>query len=136
MTICGEYARSILEASCGLRHLPCVRLSILGLTYQFTASLIDRERYDTYAAILSNEVSRLNIDIPQRNQLGQTNGYSTQIHHPDDRSIRPSDEMRFMLFRHWNLYDSMFHSGYVAGKMKLWRDRGRKNLQGLMAKMG
>lgn len=112
------------------------RLAILGLTYQFTANLIDRERYEGYASTLSNEVTRLNVDLPQRNHLGQTNGFSSHVHHPDDRSIRLSDELRFMLFRHWNLYDSMFHSGYVAGKMKLWRDRGRKNLQGLMAKMG
>jgi cell division control protein 45 len=50
--------------------------------------------------------------------------------------IRASEEFRFTLFRHWNLYDSMLHSGYVAGKLKLWRDRGRRNLLGLLAKMG
>jgi len=30
----------------------------------------------------------------------------------------------------------MFHSGYVAGKLRLWREKGRKNLVGLLAKMG
>lgn len=112
------------------------RLAILGLTYQFTANLIDRERYDTFASVLENEVTRLNIAPPPPSAaIASGNGFP-QIHHPDDRSIRVSDEFRFMLFRHWNLYDSLFHSGYVAGRMKLWRERGRKNLQGFLAKMG
>jgi cell division control protein 45 len=108
------------------------RLAILGLTYQFTANLIDRERYETYSSILTNEVLRLNIDPPSSSSSSTLNN----ANNPDDKSIRVSDEFRFMLFRHWNLYDSMYHSGYVAGKMKLYRERGRKNLQGLLAKMG
>jgi cell division control protein 45 len=122
-------SRKFLLSRFGLSY----RLAILGLTYQFTTNLIDRERYETFAAVLENEVTRLNI-APAQSQ--NSNGGFSTIHHPDDRSIRPSEEFRFLLFRHWNLYDSMFHSGYVAGKMKLWRDRGRKNLQGLLAKMG
>ena len=117
------------------------RMAILGLTYQFTANLIDREKYDSYASLLVNEVERLNIGVaaaaPARAPLNGLMLHSAAVpYNPDDRSIRQSDEFRFMLFRHWNLYDSMYHSGYVAGKMKLWRDRGRKNLQGLLAKMG
>jgi len=92
--------------------------------------MIDRERYDAYALVLSNEVARLNIN----HDLAQIGHHA--ISGPTDRSIRPSEELRFMLFRHWNLYDSIYHSGYVAGKLKLWRERGRKNLQGLLAKMG
>ena len=117
------------------------RLAILGLTYQFTTNLIDREKYDGYASLLSNEVSRLNFDVQQQPGMRQAfgalgNGSAVSTYNPDDRSIRQSEEFRFMLFRHWNLYDAMYHSGYVAGKMKLWRERGRKNLQGLLAKMG
>jgi cell division control protein 45 len=33
--------------------------------------------------------------------------------------------LRFCLFRHWNLYDAMFHSGYLGVKMKLWTMEGR-----------
>lgn len=55
---------------------------------------------------------------------------------PEDRSIKLSLELRLCLFRHWTLYDAMFHSGYVAGRMKLWKERGVKNLSGLLAKMG
>lgn len=104
----------------------------MGLTYQFTTNLIDRERYDAFVVSLSDEVARLNIN----HELVVQTGANLAVSGPADRSIRPSEELRFMLFRHWNLYDAMFHSGYVAGKLKLWRDRGRKNLQGLLAKMG
>lgn len=121
--------------SCILLILTLIsRLAILGLTYQFTANLIDRERYDSYVKVFANEVARLNINGQDLHQAGAS--ASTFITGPTDRSIRPSEELRFMLFRHWNLYDSMFHSGYVAGKLRLWREKGRKNLVGLLAKMG
>ena len=106
-------------------------LAILGLTYQFTAGLIDNERYERFSAVLADEVARLNVTGIEAPPDGATSGSS-----PTDRSIRPSTEFRFMLFRHWNLYDAMYHSSYVAGKLRLWRERGRKNLQGLLAKMG
>jgi cell division control protein 45 len=41
-----------------------------------------------------------------------------------------------MMFRHWNLYDAMYHSSYVASKLGIWKERGRKRLTGLLAKMG
>ena len=55
---------------------------------------------------------------------------------PDDLSVRATEELRFMLFRHWTLYDAMYHSSYVAGKLGIWKERGRKRLTGLLAKMG
>ncbi|KAF8078083.1 CDC45-like protein [Lyophyllum atratum] len=101
--------------------------AILGLTYQYTTSRISREFYDTYQSIYYDEVSRLNPPPP--------NGAHTSLN-PDDTSVRASDELRFMLFRHWTLYDAMYHSGYVASKLGIWKERGRKRLTGLLAKMG
>lgn len=108
------------------------RLAILGLTYQFTTNQIDRERYESYVAILADEVARLSSN-PESLQSSTDPSVSSG---PNDRSIRPSSELRFCLVRHWNLYDAMYHSGYVAGRLKLWKERGRKNLQGFLAKMG
>lgn len=55
---------------------------------------------------------------------------------PDDSTVRATEELRFTLFRHWTLYDAMYHSSYVANKLGIWRERGRKKLTGLLAKMG
>src|SRR5262249_28424899 len=101
-----------------------LRLAIMGLTYQYTTSRISRVTYDKYHSIYYDEVSRLN-PAPT----------STSIT-PDDLSVRATDELRFMLFRHWTLYHAMYHSSYVAGKLGIWKERGRQRLNGLLAKMG
>ncbi|KAF7353604.1 Cell division control protein 45 [Mycena venus] len=86
-------------------------LAILGLTFQYTTSRISR---DTPPA---GENAMISLN-------------------PDDLSVRATEELRFMLFRHWTLYDAMLHSSYVAGKLGIWKERGRKKLTGLLAKMG
>lgn len=106
-------------------------LTILGLTYQYLTSRISRDVYDHWHAIYSDEVARLNPPITQNG-----NGTNGMVGHPDDTSIRPSEELRFALFRHWNLYDAMYHSPYVASKLGIWKEKGRKRLHGLLAKMG
>ncbi|KAG6874268.1 hypothetical protein C0995_001493 [Termitomyces sp. Mi166 len=102
-------------------------LAIMGLTYQYITSRISREYYDTQQAIYDDEVSRLN-PLSLDGALTSLNS--------DDASVRASDELRFMLFRHWTLYDAMFHSSYVASKLGIWKERGRKRLTGLLAKIG
>jgi cell division control protein 45 len=102
----------------------------LGLTYQYHTSRISREEYETYHSIYYDEVSRLNPPLPN-------DGTGSLISlNPDDTSVRTTDELRFMLFRHWTLYDAMYHSSYVASKLGIWKERGRKRLTGLLAKMG
>ncbi|KAG6813312.1 hypothetical protein H0H92_012125 [Tricholoma furcatifolium] len=103
-------------------------LAILGLTYQYTTSRISRDYYDTQQSIYDDEVSRLN-PLP-------SDGGALASLKPDDISVRASDELRFMLFRHWTLYDAMLHSSYIASKLGIWKDRGRKRLTGLLAKIG
>ena len=36
---------------------------------------------------------------------------------------------QFMLYRHWNLYDSMWHSRYIATRLGIWKDHGKKYWQ-------
>jgi cell division control protein 45 len=104
----------------------------MGLTYQYTTARIPRTEYDKWHSIYYDEVARLNPDSNGGSgAVGEVNSS-----HPDDRSIRAVEELRFMMFRHWNLYDAMYHSSYVASKMGIWKERGRKRLTGLLAKMG
>lgn len=108
------------------------RFAILGLTYQYTTSRVSRESYEKFHAIYFDEVSRLNplpVDVTSNVDTITALG-------PDDLSIRSTEELRFTLLRHWTLYDAMFHSSYVAGKLGIWKERGRKRLTGLLAKMG
>ncbi|OCH85305.1 CDC45-like protein [Obba rivulosa] len=107
-------------------------LAILGLTFQYVTSRISREDYDKYHSIYHDEVARLNPLPP----ASGANDYDFKSQHPDDTSVYAVDELRFMMFRHWNLYDSIYHSSYVASKLGIWKERGRKRLTGLLAKMG
>ncbi|ESK92859.1 cell division control protein 45 [Moniliophthora roreri MCA 2997] len=104
-------------------------LAILGLTFQYTTSRISRDFYERYHSMYYDEVFRLNPPPPEGEK-------ALKSLNPDDESIRTTEELRFMLYRHWNLYDAMFHSSYVAGKLGIWRERGRKKLTSLLAKMG
>ncbi|KAI0082764.1 CDC45-like protein [Panus rudis PR-1116 ss-1] len=105
---------------------------ILGLTYQYTTSRISRTEYDKYHSIYFDEVARLNPRPP----ASVADDYDFKSQHADDRTIHAADELRFMMFRHWNLYDAMYHSSYVASKLGIWKEKGRKRLSGLLAKMG
>ncbi|EKM55473.1 uncharacterized protein PHACADRAFT_120929 [Phanerochaete carnosa HHB-10118-sp] len=107
-------------------------LAILGLTFQYSTSRISRDEYDKYQSIYHDEVARMN-PAPAAS-VTKDGDFKSQ--HPDDKSVYVSDELRFMLFRHWNLYDAMYHSSYVASKLGIWKERGRKRLTGLLAKMG
>ena len=88
--------------------------------------------YEKYYSIYNDEVARLHPPLPA--SAMKDHDYKAQ--HPDDRAIFSTDELRFMLFRHWNLYDAMYHSSYVAGRLGIWREKGRKRFTGLLAKMG
>ncbi|KAF6765072.1 cell division control protein 45 [Ephemerocybe angulata] len=106
-------------------------LAILGLTFQYTTARISRDTYEQQHTVYHDEVSRLNPIFSNTETSHSLNSLN-----PDDLSVRPTDELRFMLFRHWNLYDAMYHSSYVASKLGIWKEKGRKRLTGLLAKMG
>ncbi|KAG6891331.1 hypothetical protein C0992_008785 [Termitomyces sp. T32_za158] len=85
------------------------------------ATVLERVDNDLlWSAIYDDEVSRLN-PLPADAALTSLN--------PDDASVRASDELRFLLFRHWTLYDAMFHSSYIASKLGIWKERGRQTQQ-------
>ncbi|ETW85742.1 hypothetical protein HETIRDRAFT_310882 [Heterobasidion irregulare TC 32-1] len=105
-------------------------LAVLGLTYQYSTCRISRDEYEKYHSIYNDEVSRLNPPPPNNDTQGLA------ALNADDMSLRSTDELRFALFRHWTLYDAMFHSSYVASKLGIWKEQGRKRLTGLLAKMG
>ncbi|KAF9887087.1 DNA replication initiation factor cdc45 [Aspergillus nanangensis] len=98
------------------------------------------ERGEHIRQILRDEVHRLNPPDPHerdRDIRAEINGViPTTARSPTDKSIRISPEPRFILVRHWSLYDSMLHSPYLASRLRIWTENGRKRLHKLLAKMG
>lgn len=98
------------------------------------------ERGEHVRQILRDEVHRLNPPDPyerDRDIRGEVNGViPTTARSPTDKSIRLSPEPRFILIRHWSLYDSMLHSPYLASRLHVWTENGKKRLHKLLAKMG
>jgi len=94
--------------------------------------------------LLRDEVRRLNPPelsdssfASNRNILPENVGIiPTTARSPTDTSIRLSPEPKFLLIRHWSLYDSMLHSPYLSARLKIWSEGGRKRLHKLLAKMG
>ncbi|CAG8241022.1 unnamed protein product [Penicillium salamii] len=98
------------------------------------------QRGEHIRQILRDEVHRLNPPDPaepNRDIRGEINGViPTTARSPTDTSIRLSPEPRFLLVRHWSLYESMLHSPYLAPRLHVWTENGRKRLHKLLAKMG
>ncbi|RYP62590.1 hypothetical protein DL771_009669 [Monosporascus sp. 5C6A] len=90
--------------------------------------------------LLRDEVRRLNPpEIASRDGrvLAENAGIiPTTARSPEDTSIRLSPEPKFLLIRHWSLYDSMLHSPYLFSRLRIWSESGIKRLHKLLAKMG
>lgn len=88
--------------------------------------------------MMREEVRRLNPpDINGNyNSTSATGLIPTTARSPTDTSIRLSPEPKFLLIRHWSLYESMLHSPYLSSRLHVWTDSGRKRLHKMLAKMG
>ncbi|KAI3318296.1 CDC45-like protein [Xylariaceae sp. AK1471] len=90
--------------------------------------------------LLRDEVRRLNPpELGSRDRVMATESAGiipTTARSPEDTSIRLSPEPKFLLIRHWSLYDSMLHSPYLFSRLRIWSDSGLKRLHKLLAKMG
>ena len=88
--------------------------------------------------LLRDEVRRLNPPEVKDGRLAieNTGVIPTTARNPEDTGIRLSPEPRFLLIRHWSLYDSMLHSPYLFSRLKTWSETGIKRLHKLLAKMG
>nr|KAJ3417733.1 hypothetical protein HK105_000861 [Polyrhizophydium stewartii] len=78
-----------------------------------------------------NPASAAQISVEDLAPISSVGGRSA-----DDRSIHYHEDLKLMLLKHWNIYESMFHSEYVATKLGIWRAKGREYLTQLLVKMG
>ena len=99
-------------------------------------------RGERIRAILRDEARRLNptdpAEVTRERAMGdsQMAAIPTHARSANDMSIRLSPEPRFLLVRHWSLYDSMLHSPYLSSRLQMWSDAGVRRLHKLLAKMG
>lgn len=82
--------------------------------------------YDADIAHLRERCLLLN-----RDSIGTTDDFANR-----DGRIRYEPEFRFMLTRHWTLFNSMLHSRYMATRLGVWREKGRRMLETFIVKMG
>lgn len=69
-------------------------------------------------------------------QVTCTDDFKRAIRTSGHAHVEISSEYRFMLYRHWSLYDSMWHSQYIATRLGIWKENGQKRLDVLLARMG
>ncbi|OTB03343.1 hypothetical protein M426DRAFT_321915 [Hypoxylon sp. CI-4A] len=87
--------------------------------------------------LLRDEVRRLNPpEIGKPSTADSAGVIPTTARSPEDTSIRLSPEPKFLLIRHWSLYESMLHSPYLFSRLRIWSESGTKRLHKLLAKMG
>ncbi|KAJ1534589.1 hypothetical protein HK096_003707 [Nowakowskiella sp. JEL0078] len=127
---------------------------IISLTEQYLHDRIDKTQYNDQYKFFLEAVNKFGaksgIVLPkQRNEIEDDNDslFGDEINltnslperltnGADDLAIRNTDEFHSILLRHWTLWDSMYHSDYVATKLGIWKEKGRQRLINLFTKMG
>ncbi|KAI8363401.1 CDC45 family [Mortierella sp. GBAus27b] len=118
-------------------------LAIVGLTSQYINDQIGHAEYLDMVRIYKDEAARLSSgDRQGQGHVGANAAEADDVGRGllngalEEGSIQCTEEYRFMMVRHWSLYESMYHSNYVASRLGIWREPGRKRLLALLAKMG
>jgi hypothetical protein len=85
---------------------------------------------------LSLQVDIASTDDAIRNPTHVILEDGTRVRIGDYHRIKAEDEPRLMLMRHWTLYNSIAYSSYVAAKLKTYTEKGRRQLNLMLADMG
>lgn len=100
-------------------------LAILGHTDLFLHGRISDARYsEEVTQLFKDDVARFSAhDTLNRNPLF-------------DGTVHFEPDYKLMLYRHWNLYDSLYHSKYVASRLGTWKSNGIRKLHNLLVNLG
>ena len=123
-----------LTEACSTAEPTEVWLSALGTTGARAQWRLDDDAYDDFtdyfAAQLRHIEARKQVTDDPLPEAGK--GYQA----PPGTVTYERDELRFMLYRHWSLFDAMYYSNYVAARLSVWKHDGKAKLQELLAKIG
>jgi cell division control protein 45 len=113
-------------------------LWIVGLTDQLLYKKIDRTDYEERISICINEV----VSNPQniyRNPINRIDNEDLDIE-SDQNTIGSIQiehkDLRIILYRHWSLYDSLYYSNYIASRLGIWKEPGKRKLNEILAQIG
>ena len=86
-------------------------------------------QYEQYVAEASSTA------IAGRHQAVDSAG-TTAVINVGARRIQVKQDFHIIMLRHWSLLEAMLHSPYVVTRIRTWREKGRDNIKGLLARMG
>ena len=114
-------------------------LALVALTDHYVKDYMDHNTYSSIVQVYRQEVLGKNSDGPRYYVEEQIiDDVTTQVKVPisDDGRIEFTEEYRFMLHRHWSLYDAMYYSRFVSSRLGIWKMDGKDKLNTFMARMG
>ena len=120
-------------------HVPLdlVWQAVLGTTDQYHRARIDHKTYESICEYLTVLLGEHLTSAADRARYVVAEGDNEVVAQGAETGhIQEVREFRFFMYRHWSLFDSMYHSPYIASKMPIWQQQGTLKLQELLAKMG
>lgn len=107
--------------------------AITGVTDQYLRTALSEDSYEKQIQSLKNAQERLNPNVIQKSKAESKSGSVALIN--SDGVISFESDLRFVLLRHWSVYNSMLNSDFIASRLGAWREKGRRQLELLLAKM-
>ena len=107
-------------------------MGIIGLTEQY---LFQKISFDDYTKFFSDfKLEVLSLNRSKTSKMEVEDGLEIKI--SSDERIVQTEDFIFPLYRHWNIFDSMYHSAYIASRLSIWNEKGRSKLKTFLAKIG
>ena len=112
--------------------------AIVGVTDHYEQGRLDQDIYSGLHMSLRDWVNNLNADgVTGSKTTAAVDDEDTRVRVPDEGRIHVmEEEYRIMLYRHWSVYEALYHGQYVSTQLLTWTEKGRKRLDTFLAKMG
>lgn len=107
--------------------------AITGVTDQYLRASLSENSYSKQLQNLKNAQERLNPNIMQKSKAESSSGPTALVN--SDGVVSYEADLRFVLLRHWSVYHSMLNSEFVASRLGTWREKGKRELELLLAKI-
>lgn len=107
--------------------------AITGVTDLYLSTFMSEKLYGKQLQNLKNAQERLNPNAVQKSKAEASSNSSVILN--SDGVISYEQDLKFALLRHWSVYNSMMNSDFVASRLGTWREKGRRELELLLAKI-